>query len=70
MPDADDYLRRANALLALSLRAANPVVGGRFLEVAQEYLARAVALRLAHGLSPLPKPRAASARPRAPLTAP
>lgn len=59
MSDADDYLRRANALLALSMRAANPVVSARFLEIAQEYLARAVSLRLELGLSALPKPRAA-----------
>ena len=55
MPDADHYLRQANALLSMSLGASNPVVSGKLREVAEDYLARAVKLRVDSGLSALPR---------------
>lgn len=58
MRDADEYLRRANALLSISLGTSNPVVAARFWEVAEDYLAKAVKLRIDNGLSALPKSRA------------
>ena len=64
MPDAEQYLRRANVLIALSLGITNPVVAGRFWELAQDYLARAVKLRLDNGLSALPCWRRPQAPPR------
>jgi hypothetical protein len=64
MRDADEYLRRANALLSISLATANPVVAAKFWELAEDYLARAVKLRVDNGLSALPKARAVPPRPR------
>ena len=55
MREADEYLLRAKALLSLSLATSNPVVAAKFREVAQDYLARAVKLRVDHGLSALPQ---------------
>ena len=69
MHDADEYLRRAKALLSLSLATSNPVVAGKFRELAQDYLARAVKLRVDHGLSALPQaPRSGAPVRRPPLT--
>ena len=69
MRDADEYLRRAKALLSLSLATSNPVVAAKFREVAQDYLARAVKLRVDHGLSALPQaPRSGAPVRRPPLT--
>jgi hypothetical protein len=65
MIDADEYLRQANALLSLSLATSNPVVAAKFWELAEDYLARAIKLRVDRGLSALPKaPRAVPSRPR------
>jgi hypothetical protein len=61
MPDAEQYLRQANVLIAFSLGTSNPVVAGRFREAAEDYLAKAVKLRLDNGLTALPRWR----RPRA-----
>jgi hypothetical protein len=55
MPDAAHYLRQANVLLSMSLGMANPVVAAQLWEVAEEYPARAVKLRLDNGLPPLPR---------------
>ena len=67
--DADDYLRQANDLLSISLCSSNPVVAAKFREVAQDYLARAVKLRVDHGLSALPQaPRSGAPVRRPPLT--
>ena len=63
MPDAAHYLRQANVLLSMSLCTANPVVAGQLWEVAQEYLARAVKLRLDDGLPALPRSPAARLQP-------
>jgi len=55
MPDADHYLRQANALLSMSLGTSNPVVAGRLWEIAEDYLAKAVKLRVDDGLPALPR---------------
>jgi hypothetical protein len=69
MREADEYLLRAKALLSLSLATSNPVVAAKFREVAQDYLARAVKLRVDHGLSALPQaPRSGAPVRRPPLT--
>jgi hypothetical protein len=57
MPDASHYLRQANALLSMSLGMSNPVVAAKFWEIAQDYLAKAVKLRIDDGLPALPKSR-------------
>jgi hypothetical protein len=62
MPDADHYLRQANVLLSMSLGTSNPVVAAKFWEIAEDYLARAVKLRV-DGLSPLPRSRGPGLQP-------
>jgi hypothetical protein len=57
MPDASHYLRQANALLSMSLAASNPVVAAKFWEIAEDYLAKAVKLRVDDGLPALPRSR-------------
>jgi hypothetical protein len=64
MPDADHYLREANVLLSLSLGSPNPVVAAELWEIAQDYLARAIKLRVDNGLSALPRPPQLQTRPR------
>jgi hypothetical protein len=64
MPDADHYLREANVLLSMSLGSSNPVVAAQLWEIAQDYLAKAVKLRVDSGLSALPRPFDWQARPR------
>jgi hypothetical protein len=59
MPDANHYLRQANALLSMSLGTSNPVVAGRLWEIAEDYLAKAVKLRVDNGLPALPRSRVA-----------
>jgi hypothetical protein len=60
MPDADHYLRQVNTPLSMSLGTSNPVVAGRLWEIAEAYLAKAVKLRVDHGLPALPRSRAYS----------
>ena len=55
MRDADHYLRQANVLLSMSLGTSNPVVAAKLWEVAEDYLAKAVKLRVDDGLSALPR---------------
>jgi hypothetical protein len=55
MVDAAHYLRQANVLLSMSLGVANPVVAAQLWEVAEDYLARAVKLRVDRGLPALPR---------------
>jgi hypothetical protein len=55
MPDANHYLRQVNALLSMSLRTSNPVLAGRLREIAEDYLAKAVKLRVDNGLPALPR---------------
>jgi hypothetical protein len=64
MLDADHYLREANVLLTLSLGASNPVVAASLWEIAQDYLAKAIKLRVDNGLSVLPRSPLLHARPR------
>jgi hypothetical protein len=70
MPDANHYLRQANALLSMSLGTSNPVVAAKLWEVAEDYLARAVKLRVDGGLSALPRSRGAGLQPLEPIEAP
>jgi hypothetical protein len=63
MPDAAHYLRQANVLLSMSLGASNPVVAAQLWEVAEDYLARAVKLRVDDGLPALPRSRALRLQP-------
>jgi hypothetical protein len=62
MPDADHYLHQANVILSLALGTSNPVVAAKLREIAQEYLARAIKLRLDRGLPPLPRSAALTGR--------
>jgi hypothetical protein len=64
MPDANHYLREANVLLSLSLGSSNPVVAAQLWEIAQDYLAKAIKLRVDNGLSALPRPPILQTRPR------
>jgi hypothetical protein len=57
MPDGNHYLRQANALLSMSLGTSNPVVAAKFWEIAEDYLVRAVKLRVDSGLPALPRSR-------------
>jgi hypothetical protein len=59
MPDAAHYLRQANALLSMSLGVSNPVIAAKLWELAEEYLAKAVKLRVDDGLPALPRSSAA-----------
>jgi hypothetical protein len=63
MPDAAHYLRQANILLSMSLGISNPVVAGKLWEVAEDYLAKAVKLRVDDGLPALPRSSAARLQP-------
>jgi hypothetical protein len=63
MRDADHYLRQANALLSMSLGTSNPVVAAKFWEIAEDYLARAMKLRVDNGLPALPGSRGSNLRP-------
>ena len=64
MPDADHYLREANVLLSLSLGSPNPVVAAELWEIAQDYLANAIKLRVDSGLSALPRAPGLQRQPR------
>jgi hypothetical protein len=57
MRDASHYLSQANVLLSMSLGTSNPVVAAKFWEIAEDYLARAVKLRVDDGLTALPRSR-------------
>jgi len=62
MPDASHYLRQANVVLSMSLGTSNPIVAAKLREIADEYLARAVKLRVDRGLPPLPRVATLQAR--------
>jgi hypothetical protein len=64
MPDADHYLRQVNVLLSMSLGTSNPVVAAQLWEIAEDYLARAIKLRVDVGLSALPRSPDLQMRPR------
>jgi hypothetical protein len=63
MPEANHYLHQAGIVLSLSLGTSNPIVAAKLREVAEEYLARAVKLRIDRGLPSLPRSSAFPARP-------
>jgi hypothetical protein len=63
MPDANHYLHQAKVILALALGTSNPIVAAKLREIAEEYLARAVKLRVDQGLPPVPRSAALLARP-------
>jgi hypothetical protein len=63
MPDANHYLRQAGVIFAMSLGTSNPIVVAKLREIAEEYLARAVKLRVDRGLPPLPRSSALPVRP-------
>jgi hypothetical protein len=63
MPDANHYLHQAKAILSLALGTSNPIVAAKLREIAEEYLARAVKLRVDRGLPPIPRSAALLARP-------
>jgi hypothetical protein len=64
MPEASHYLHQAGVVLSLSLGTSNPIVAAKLREIAEEYLARAVKLRIDRGLPPLPRSSALPARPQ------
>jgi hypothetical protein len=47
----------------MSLGTSNPIVAAKLREIAEEYLARAVKLRIDRGLPPLPRSAALPLRP-------
>src|SRR5579862_1518726 len=63
MPNANHYLQQANVVLSLSLGTSNPIVAAKLREIAGEYLARAVKLRVDRGLPPFPQSAALPGRP-------
>jgi hypothetical protein len=64
MRDANHYLREANVLLSMSLGSSNPVLAAQLWEIAQDYLAKAIKLRIDSGLSALPRSLDVATRPR------
>jgi hypothetical protein len=64
MPDASHYLHQANFVFSLSLGTSNPIVAAKLREIAEEYLARAVKLRVDRGLPALPRSPVSPGRPR------
>jgi hypothetical protein len=65
MPDANHYLHQASLVFSLSLGTSNPIVAAKLREIAEEYLARAVKLRVDRGLPPLPRSATVPTRPLA-----
>lgn len=70
MPDARYYIRQAKILLSISAGTPDPVLSNRFRGVAEDYLARALKLKMdprlqAKSPSPalIPEPQAANAVP-------
>ena len=56
MPDASYYVRQAKILLSISSGAYDPVLLRRCREIAEDYLAKAVKLKLDRRLPLVPKP--------------
>jgi hypothetical protein len=63
MPDATHYLHQARFILSMSFGTSNPIVAAKLRELAEDYLAKAVKLRVDRGLPPLPRWAALPARP-------
>jgi hypothetical protein len=55
MPDGSYYVRQAKILLSISAGAYDPVLLRRFREIAEDYLAKAVKLKLGRGMTLVPK---------------
>ena len=66
MPEASHYLHQAGVIFSMALGTSNPIVAAKLREIAEEYLARAVKLRVDCGLPPLPR---SSALPSEPMPA-
>jgi hypothetical protein len=56
MPNASYYVRQAKILLSISSGSCDPVVSDRVREVAEDYLAKAVKLKIGHSVPPVPRP--------------
>jgi hypothetical protein len=56
MPDASYYVRQAKLLLSISSGAYDPVLLSRCREIAEDYLAKAVMLKMNRRLPLIPKP--------------
>jgi hypothetical protein len=56
MPDASYYVRQAKILLSISSGACDPVLLSRCREIAGDYLAKAVKLKMGRRLPLAPKP--------------
>lgn len=56
MPDASYYVRQAKILLSISSGACDPVLLSRCREIAEDYLAKAVKLKMDRRLPLVPKP--------------
>jgi|HubBroStandDraft_6_1064221.scaffolds.fasta_scaffold2638317_1 hypothetical protein len=56
MPDASYYVRQAKILLSISSGACDPILLGRCREIAEDYLAKAVKLKMGRRLPLAPKP--------------
>jgi hypothetical protein len=53
MPDANYYVRQGKLLLSMSSSGCDPVLSGRLREIAEDYLAKAVKLRMGRRLPPV-----------------
>jgi hypothetical protein len=56
MPEASYYVRQAKLLLSISSGAHDPVLLRRCREIAEDYLAKAVMLKMNRRLPLIPKP--------------
>jgi hypothetical protein len=63
MPDASYYVRQAKVLLTISSGACDPVLLSRCREIAEDYLAKAVKLKMGRGLPLAPEPSELQSQP-------
>jgi hypothetical protein len=56
MPDASYYVRQAKLLLSISTGACDPVLLSRSREIAEDYLAKAVKLKMGRRFPLVPEP--------------
>lgn len=56
MPDARYYVGQAKILLSISANSCDPVLATRLRGAAEDYLAKALKLKMDLGLRPMPKP--------------
>jgi hypothetical protein len=62
MPDANYYVRQGKLLLSMSSGGCDPVLSGRLREIAEDYMAKAVKLRMGLQLPPVMRGSADEAR--------